>query len=336
MSRCSAATSTPSSGATTRSPATCSPCSRTFSVTHAGTSPTSGMQIMIEGLALASFGFLHAITPDPLLKTILRYVMSDEARHVAFGVLSLGRGLRGHERRGDSRTARSSRSRPACACGTARSTRTSGSGSASILAPSCAGSSRTSTPRCTAACCSPRSSPTSRSSGLLDAGDGWLRQKYTEMGIIQYEDWVDTIRGVRLLRRHRHGRLNGALPEGGAKRSVPASPDSSHRNPRRRVPAGDLLAPSASSPHGSGSTATPLRSVLRSWSGSGWSNDARDPVPRPRLSGDRNARPYQVPGRQPGHRPHRPGDGRAGHGCGRVTLQGSSTWSLTGGTDDSS
>ena len=26
-----------------------------------------GMQIMIEGLALASFGFLHAITPDPLL-----------------------------------------------------------------------------------------------------------------------------------------------------------------------------------------------------------------------------------------------------------------------------
>jgi hypothetical protein len=26
----------------------------------------------------------------------------------------------------------------------------------------------------------------------LDAGDGWLRQKYTEMGIIQFEDWIDT------------------------------------------------------------------------------------------------------------------------------------------------
>jgi hypothetical protein len=48
-----------------------------------------GMQIMVEGLALAAFGFLHQMTNEPLLKTLLRYVMSDEARHVAFGVLSL-------------------------------------------------------------------------------------------------------------------------------------------------------------------------------------------------------------------------------------------------------
>ena len=48
-----------------------------------------GMQIMIEGLALAAFGFMHATTQEPLLKKLLRYVMSDEARHVAFGVLSL-------------------------------------------------------------------------------------------------------------------------------------------------------------------------------------------------------------------------------------------------------
>ena len=48
-----------------------------------------GMQVMVEGLALAAFGFLHQITSEPLLKKILRYVMSDEARHVAFGVLSL-------------------------------------------------------------------------------------------------------------------------------------------------------------------------------------------------------------------------------------------------------
>ena len=48
-----------------------------------------GMQIMVEGLALAAFGMAHATTPDPLLKQLLRYVMSDEARHVAFGVLSL-------------------------------------------------------------------------------------------------------------------------------------------------------------------------------------------------------------------------------------------------------
>ena len=48
-----------------------------------------GMQIMVEGLALAAFGFIHAITQEPLLKQMLRYVMADEARHVAFGVVSL-------------------------------------------------------------------------------------------------------------------------------------------------------------------------------------------------------------------------------------------------------
>ena len=48
-----------------------------------------GMQIMVEGLALAAFGYLHQLTTEPLLKHLLRYVMSDEARHVAFGVLSL-------------------------------------------------------------------------------------------------------------------------------------------------------------------------------------------------------------------------------------------------------
>ena len=47
------------------------------------------MQIMVEGLALAAFGLMHQVTTEPLLKKLLRYVMSDEARHVAFGVLSL-------------------------------------------------------------------------------------------------------------------------------------------------------------------------------------------------------------------------------------------------------
>lgn len=48
-----------------------------------------GMQVMVEGLALAAFGNMMNQTQDPLLKKLLRYVMSDEARHVAFGVLSL-------------------------------------------------------------------------------------------------------------------------------------------------------------------------------------------------------------------------------------------------------
>ena len=47
------------------------------------------MQVMVEGLALAAFGYMHQLTEEPLLKQLLRYVMSDEARHVAFGVLSL-------------------------------------------------------------------------------------------------------------------------------------------------------------------------------------------------------------------------------------------------------
>jgi P-aminobenzoate N-oxygenase AurF len=48
-----------------------------------------GMQIIIEGLAMAAFGNLFQITQEPLLKELVRYVMKDESRHVAFGVLSL-------------------------------------------------------------------------------------------------------------------------------------------------------------------------------------------------------------------------------------------------------
>jgi hypothetical protein len=48
-----------------------------------------GMQIIIEGLAMAAFGSLYQLTPEPLLKELIRYVMKDESRHVAFGVVSL-------------------------------------------------------------------------------------------------------------------------------------------------------------------------------------------------------------------------------------------------------
>ena len=48
-----------------------------------------GMQIMVEGLAMAAFGFLHKVCQEPLLTELTHYVMKDEARHVAFGVLSL-------------------------------------------------------------------------------------------------------------------------------------------------------------------------------------------------------------------------------------------------------
>jgi len=48
-----------------------------------------GMQIIIEGLAMAAFGNLFQITQEPLLKELVKYVMKDESRHVAFGVVSL-------------------------------------------------------------------------------------------------------------------------------------------------------------------------------------------------------------------------------------------------------
>ncbi len=48
-----------------------------------------GMQILVEGLALAAFGMIYQTTKEPLIKTITQYIMADEARHVAFGVMSL-------------------------------------------------------------------------------------------------------------------------------------------------------------------------------------------------------------------------------------------------------
>jgi hypothetical protein len=48
-----------------------------------------GMQIIVEGLALAAFGTLRDTTTNPLLRDLTAAVMEDESRHVAFGVLSL-------------------------------------------------------------------------------------------------------------------------------------------------------------------------------------------------------------------------------------------------------
>ena len=34
--------------------------------------------------------------------------------------------------------------------------------------------------------------PNCKKLGLLDAAGGWLRERFTETGVIQFEDWVDT------------------------------------------------------------------------------------------------------------------------------------------------
>ena len=41
-------------------------------------------------------------------------------------------------------------------------------------------------------CCSRRSCPNCKKLGLLDANDGWLRKRFEEIGVIQFEDWADT------------------------------------------------------------------------------------------------------------------------------------------------
>ena len=48
-----------------------------------------GMQVLIEGLALAAFGLIRNMATEPLARAINAYVMQDEARHVMFGRLAL-------------------------------------------------------------------------------------------------------------------------------------------------------------------------------------------------------------------------------------------------------
>jgi hypothetical protein len=48
-----------------------------------------GMQIVVEGLAMAAFANMYMMAQEPLLKDLIKNVMRDESRHVAFGVLSL-------------------------------------------------------------------------------------------------------------------------------------------------------------------------------------------------------------------------------------------------------
>jgi hypothetical protein len=48
-----------------------------------------GMQVLIEGLALAAFAQIRDQAQNPLAAAVNAYVMQDEARHVAFGRLAL-------------------------------------------------------------------------------------------------------------------------------------------------------------------------------------------------------------------------------------------------------
>jgi len=150
-----------------------------------------GMQIMVEGLALAAFGFLHQMTTEPLLKQLLRYVMSDEARHVAFGVLSLQEFY-------SQLTAAEIRERQEFAFEAAVRMRDRflsqevwerlGVDVRDMIHVQLNAPDR---PIFQAMLFS-KIVPNCKKLGLLDAADGWLRDRFTELGVIQFEDWVDT------------------------------------------------------------------------------------------------------------------------------------------------
>jgi len=150
-----------------------------------------GMQIMVEGLALASFGFMHQMTTEPLLKQMLRYVMSDEARHVAFGVISLQEFYQ-------QLTAAEIRERQEFAFEAAVRMRDRflqqevwekmGVDVREMVGVTLNAPDRT----IFQGMLFSKIVPNCKKLGLLDAADGWLRERFTELGVIGFEDWVDT------------------------------------------------------------------------------------------------------------------------------------------------
>ncbi len=150
-----------------------------------------GMQIMVEGLALAAFGFMHQMTTEPLLKKLLRYVMSDEARHVAFGVLSLkdfyaelsdAEILERQEfafeaavRMRDRFLQQEVWERMGVPVKDAIEM---------VM--------RTPTRQMFQMMLFSKIVPNCKKLGLLDRNDQWLRRRFEEIGVIQFEDWADT------------------------------------------------------------------------------------------------------------------------------------------------
>jgi hypothetical protein len=150
-----------------------------------------GMQIMVEGLALAAFGFMHALTQEPLLKQLLRYVMSDEARHVAFGVLALQdfyQELSGSEIRERQEFAYEAAVRMRDRFLQQEVWDRMGVSPKDVLPLTMAAPDRAAFQVMLFS----KIVPNLKKLGLLDAGDGWLRQKFTELGAIQFENWADT------------------------------------------------------------------------------------------------------------------------------------------------
>jgi hypothetical protein len=150
-----------------------------------------GMQVMVEGLALAAFGYLHQMTNEPLLKQMLRYVMSDEARHVAFGVLSLKEvydGMTDAEIKDRQEFAFEAAVRMRDRFMSQEVWERMGVNVKQIAPMVLADPTR----HIFQSMLFSKIVPNCKKLGLLDRNDKWLRRRFEEMGVIQFEDWADT------------------------------------------------------------------------------------------------------------------------------------------------
>jgi hypothetical protein len=131
------------------------------------------------------------LTQEPLLKQLLRYVMSDEARHVAFGVLALQdfyTELSGPEIRERQEYAFEAAVRMRDRFLQQEVWDRMGVAPKDVLPLTMAAPDR----QAFQVMLFSKIVPNLKKLGLLDAGDGWLRTKFTELGAIQFEDWEDT------------------------------------------------------------------------------------------------------------------------------------------------
>jgi hypothetical protein len=150
-----------------------------------------GMQIMVEGLALAAFGFIHMMTTEPLLKKMLRYVMADEARHVAFGVLSLQeyyQELNAAELRERQEFAFEAAIRMKDRLVMQEVWERMEVPTDDVIKIMQAAPDRDDFQILLFS----KIVPNLKKLGLLDAADGWLRQKFTDMGAIAFEHLTDS------------------------------------------------------------------------------------------------------------------------------------------------
>ncbi|MDE0803784.1 MAG: ferritin-like domain-containing protein, partial [Acidimicrobiales bacterium] len=161
-----------------------------------------GMQIMVEGLALAAFGMAYQTTNEPLLKQLLRYVMSDEARHVAFGVLSLKEyyeGLTDAEMLDRQEFAFEAAVRMRDRFLQQEVWERMGVPVKEAITLFKQDDPELKNQDPFQQLLFSKIVPNCKKLGLLDANDGWLRKRFDTLGVSQFEDWVDTGEEYELL-----------------------------------------------------------------------------------------------------------------------------------------